>query len=46
MRQEVEKRLEAKRLQTHPGVGSLTALATVVVLGPVEGFANGRKVAR
>lgn len=43
--EEVEKRPAAKRLQTHPGVGPLTALATVVVLGPVERFANGRKVA-
>ncbi len=43
--EEVKKRPEAKRLQTHPGVGPLTALATVVVLGPVERFASGRKVA-
>jgi transposase len=45
LKKEVEKRPEAKRLQTHPGVGPLTALATVVVLGPVERFAHGRKVA-
>jgi transposase len=45
LEKEVEKRPEAQRLQTHPGVGPLTALATVVVLGPAERFANGRKVA-
>ncbi len=45
LRQEAEKRPEARRLQTHPGVGPLTALATVVVLGPAERFAEGRKVA-
>ncbi|MDE3179817.1 MAG: IS110 family transposase [Acidobacteriota bacterium] len=45
LKEEVEKRPEAKRLQTHPGVGPLTALATVVVLGPVERFPHGRKVA-
>src|SRR6516162_6721984 len=45
LEKEVEKRPEAQRLQTHPGVGPLTALATVVVLGTAERFANGRKVA-
>ncbi|MGH9328505.1 MAG: IS110 family transposase, partial [Terriglobia bacterium] len=45
LEQEGEKRPDVPRLQTHPGVGLLTALATVVVLGPVERFANGRKVA-
>jgi len=42
---EAERCPEARRLQTHPGVGPLTALATVVVLGPAQRFANGRKVA-
>lgn len=45
LEQEVEKRPDAQRLQTHPGVGPLTALATGVVLGPVQRFANRRKVA-
>ena len=45
LEKEVEKRPEAKRLQTHPGVGPLTALATVVTLGPVKRFSDGRKVA-
>jgi transposase len=30
--------VEARRLMTHPGVGPLTALATVLVLGPVRRF--------
>ena len=45
LQQEAEKRPDAQRLQTHPGIGLLTALATVVVLGPVQRFASGRKVA-
>jgi transposase len=45
LEQEAEKRPDAQRLRTHPGIGLLTALATVVVLGSVERFANGRKVA-
>lgn len=40
LEQEAEKPPDAERLRTHPGMG----LLTVVVLGPVEGFANGRKV--
>ena len=36
--QEVEQREDAQRLMTHPGVGAQTALATVLVLGPVERF--------
>jgi transposase len=31
---EVEKCPEAQRLQTHPGVGALTALAFVLIIGP------------
>ena len=33
-----------KLVLTHPGIGPLTALALVHTLGPVERFANGRKV--
>jgi len=42
--EEVARREEAQRLLTHPGVGPLTALATVLVLGPVERFPDGRHV--
>ena len=41
---EVERRPEAQRLMTHPGVGPLTALATVLVLGPVDRFSEVRQV--
>jgi transposase len=34
----------ARRLMTHPGVGPLTALATVLVLGPVTRFPNSKHV--
>jgi transposase len=36
--EEVARREDARRLMTHPGVGPQTALATVLVLGPVERF--------
>jgi transposase len=35
---------EVARLRTHPGVGLLTALALVHILGPVERFGSLRKV--
>lgn len=41
---ETEKRPEAVVLMGQPGVGSVTALAFVLTLGPVERFANSRKV--
>jgi transposase len=34
----------ARRLMTHPGVGPLTALATVLVLGPVGRFPSSKHV--
>ena len=40
--EEVSRRPDARRLMTHPGVGPQTALATVLVLGPVERFPNDR----
>ena len=40
--QEAARREEAQRLMTHPGVGPQTALATVLVLGPVERFPDDR----
>jgi transposase len=44
LQREAEKREEAQRLMTHPGVGPLTALGTVLVLGPVERFPDARHV--
>ena len=35
---------EAALLMTHPGVGPVTALATVLILGPVSRFARGKQV--
>jgi transposase len=35
---------QAPRLMTHPGVGPLTALATVLVLGPVARFPTSKHV--
>jgi len=43
--QEVEKCPEAKRLTTHPGVGALTALAFVLIIGRAERFRCGKQVA-
>jgi transposase len=43
--QEVEKCPEAQRLRTHPGVGALTALAFVLILGKAERFRCGKQVA-
>ena len=40
--QEVACREDAQRLMTHPGVGPLTALGTVLVLGPIERFPDFR----
>ena len=42
--QEAKARSEAVRLMTHPGVGPVVSLAFVLTLGPVERFANSRKV--
>jgi transposase len=43
--QEVEKCPEAQRLRTHPGVGSLTALAFVLILGRAARFQCGKQIA-
>jgi transposase len=43
--QEVEKCPEAQRLMTHPGVGALTALAFVLIIGRGERFQCGRQIA-
>jgi len=42
---EVEKCPEARRLQTHPGVGALTALAFVLIIGRAERFQCGKQIA-
>ncbi|MGO9087452.1 MAG: IS110 family transposase [Terriglobales bacterium] len=42
--EEAQKRPAAVRLQTHPGVGPVTALAMVLTLGPAERFASGKQV--
>src|SRR6266481_4075941 len=43
--QEAEKCSEARRLRTHPGVGSLTALAFVLIIGSAERFQCGKQIA-
>jgi transposase len=43
--QEAEKCPEAQRLRTHPGVGSLTALAFVLIIGRTERFQCGKQIA-
>src|ERR1700688_2962960 len=43
--QEVEKCPAAQRLQTHPGVGALTALAFVLIIGKAERFQCGKQIA-
>lgn len=43
--QEVEKCPEAQRLQTHPGVGPLTALAFVLIIGNRDRFQCGKQIA-
>src|SRR5438067_7244096 len=42
---EAEKCPEAERLRTHPGVGALTALGFVLILGNAERFRCGKQVA-
>ena len=43
--QEVDNCPEAKRLMTHPGVGPLTALAFVLIIGEAERFQCGKQIA-
>src|SRR6202162_26900 len=42
--QEVEKCPEARRLRTHPGVGALTALAFVLIIGRADRFQCGKQI--
>jgi transposase len=43
-RQAAEKDAVARLLQTHPGVGPITALAFSLTLGKIERFAHSRQV--
>jgi len=43
--QAVEQCPEAQRLQTHPGVGALTALAFVLIIGRADRFQCGKQIA-
>jgi transposase len=42
--QEARKRPEVLRLMTHPGVGALTALAYVLIIGTTERFHCGKQI--
>jgi len=42
--QEAEKRPEALRLMTHPGVGPVTSLAFVLIIGAPERFHCGKQI--
>jgi transposase len=42
--QEANKRPEALRLMTHPGVGPITALAYVLIIGTPERFDRGKQI--
>src|SRR6202007_63913 len=43
--QEVERCPAAQRLMTHPGVGPLTALAFILIIGEAEQFGCGKQIA-
>jgi transposase len=43
--QEMQRCPAAQRLQTHPGVGALTALAFVLIIGRAERFECGKQIA-
>jgi transposase len=43
--QQAEKNREARLLMSHPGVGPILSLATVLTLGPVQRFERGKHVA-
>lgn len=42
--QEAERRAVVQRLMTHPGVGPLTALAYVLIIGSPERFGSGKQI--
>jgi transposase len=43
--QQAEKCPEAQRLMTHPGVGALTAIAFVLIIGVADRFGCGKQIA-
>jgi transposase len=43
--EEAEKCPQARRLMTHPGVGALTAVAFVLIIGEVDRFECGKQIA-
>ncbi|HEY4842102.1 MAG TPA: transposase [Terriglobales bacterium] len=43
--QEIKRCPDAQRWQTHPGVGALTALAFVLIIGRAERFQCGKQIA-
>src|SRR6201981_195296 len=43
--QQAEKCAEAQRLMTHPGVGALTAIAFVLIIGKADRFSCGKQIA-
>ncbi len=43
--QQAEKCSEARRLMTHPGVGALTAVAFVLIIGEANRFGCGKQIA-
>jgi transposase len=43
--EEVERCPSAQRLMTHPGVGPLTALAFILIIGEAERFGCGKQIA-
>ncbi len=45
IQQEAASSPEVQRLMTHPGVGALTALAFVLIIGQVQRFRSGKHVA-
>ncbi len=44
VQEEAERRPEVRRLMTHPGVGPITALAFVLILGTPKGFQCGKQI--
>jgi len=42
--QEAKKRPEVRRLMTHPGVGPLTAMAFVLIIGSLKRFKCGKQI--
>jgi len=43
--QEAQRRADAVRLMTHPGIGPITSLAFVLAIGPITRFKRSKKIA-